>query len=60
MSTLCIIAAGKPGHATLNLKDKSKSIHKSQKLSTHTIRKCKNMVGQNTFPILLFNNANMM
>ena len=28
--------------------------------STHTFRKCKNLAGQNTFQILLINDANMI
>ena len=29
-------------------------------LALHTIRKCKKMAGQNTFPILFLNDANMI
>ena len=35
-------------------------VHSGLLQSEHTIRKCKKMAGQNTFEILLLNDANMI
>ena len=34
--------------------------HKRDALPVHTIQKCKKMAGQNTFQILILNDANMI
>ena len=41
-------------------KEMCKKYHIWQCISRHTIRKCKRMAGQNTFEILLLNDANMI
>ena len=44
----------------LNMLQKQQVVPFIEEEKYHTIRKCKKMAGQNTFPILLLNDANMI
>ena len=57
LATACLVLSL---HTRSEAKTKSKAKKSNEQDTFHTIRKCKKMAGQNTFPILLLNDDIMI